>query len=135
MIATHGEIYAREYGWGPEFEALVARIVADFASTRDPDRERAWIAEADGERVGSIFLVKADEETAKLRLLILAPEARGLGLGRRLVEESLAFARSAAYRKVTLWTNDSLIAARAIYAKARPTYHPIAQTTLDGVVN
>lgn len=118
VVWAHGEIYAREYGWGSPFEALVARIVADFASGRDPRRERAWIAVAEGERVGSIFLVKADEETAKLRLLLLAPKARGLGLGRRLVEECLAFARFAGYRRVVLWTNDSLVAARSIYAKA-----------------
>jgi DNA-binding MarR family transcriptional regulator/GNAT superfamily N-acetyltransferase len=117
VVSAHGELYAREYGWGAEFEALVARIVADFAASHDPDRERAWIAERDGERVGSIFVVKVDEETAKLRLLLLAPEARGLGLGRRLVDESLAFARRAGYRKIALWTNDSLVAARAIYAK------------------
>jgi GNAT superfamily N-acetyltransferase len=117
VISAHGETYARDYGWGAQFEALVARIVADFASHRDPMRERAWIAEADGERVGSVFLVKADEETAKLRLLLLASEARGYGLGRRLVDKSLEFARSAGYRKATLWTNDSLVAARAIYAK------------------
>jgi DNA-binding MarR family transcriptional regulator/GNAT superfamily N-acetyltransferase len=117
VVSAHGEIYAREYGWGADFEALVARIVADFAARRDPLRERAWIAAADGLRVGSVFIVKVDDATAKLRLLLLAPEARGLGLGRRLVEEALAFARSAGYRKVVLWTNDSLAAARSIYAK------------------
>jgi DNA-binding MarR family transcriptional regulator/GNAT superfamily N-acetyltransferase len=118
VISAHGELYGREYGYGPEFEALVARIVADFAASRDPERERAWIAARDGKRLGSIFLVKVDEATAKLRLLLLAPEARGLGLGRRLVEECLAFARAAGYRRVTLWTNEALVAARAIYAKA-----------------
>jgi DNA-binding MarR family transcriptional regulator/GNAT superfamily N-acetyltransferase len=118
VISAHGELYAREYGYGPGFEALVARIVADFASSRDGERERAWIAAREGRRLGSIFLVKADEETAKLRLLLLAPEARGLGLGRRLVEECLAFARAAGYRRVALWTNEALVAARAIYAKA-----------------
>jgi DNA-binding MarR family transcriptional regulator/GNAT superfamily N-acetyltransferase len=117
VVSAHGELYAREYGWGPEFESLVARIVADFASKREPGKERAWIALKDGARVGSIFLVKVDDETAKLRLLLLAPEARGLGLGKRLVDECLAFAKSARYRKVVLWTNSSLSAARAIYAK------------------
>lgn len=118
VVSAHGEIYGREYGWGVELERIVARIIADFAAGHDPARERAWIAELDGERIGSIFLVKADEETAKLRLLILAQGARGRGLGKRLVDECLAFARSAGYRRVRLWTSDALTAARAIYAKA-----------------
>jgi DNA-binding MarR family transcriptional regulator/GNAT superfamily N-acetyltransferase len=118
VVSAHGELYQREYGWGPEFEALVARIVADFAARRERERERAWIALRGGTRVGSIFLVKVDDEIAKLRLLLLAPEARGTGLGRRLVEECLAFAREVGYSKVVLWTNSSLAAARAIYAKA-----------------
>jgi DNA-binding MarR family transcriptional regulator/GNAT superfamily N-acetyltransferase len=117
VITAHAELYSREYGWGPEFETLVARIVADFAAKHDPERERAWIAVKDGARVGSIFLVKVDEATAKLRLLILDPKARGMGLGKRLVSECLAFARSAGYKKVVLWTNSSLSAARGIYAK------------------
>jgi DNA-binding MarR family transcriptional regulator/GNAT superfamily N-acetyltransferase len=117
VIAAHGEIYSREYGWGPEFEALVARIVADYAASRDPARERAWIAWAEGRRCGSVFLMKVDEATARLRLLILAPEARGFGLGRRLVDECLTFASSVGYKKIVLWTNDSLVAARTIYAK------------------
>lgn len=117
VVSAHAELYARERGWGAEFEAIVARIVADFAEKRDPLKERAWIATKDGVRIGSIFLVKVDEATAKLRLLLLSPEARGLGLGRRLVRECLAFARGAGYRKAVLWTNSSLEAARAIYAK------------------
>jgi DNA-binding MarR family transcriptional regulator/GNAT superfamily N-acetyltransferase len=118
VVAAHAEIYSREYGYGPEFEALVARIVADFASRRGAARERCWIADRDGEAVGSVFLVELDEATAKLRLLILDPSARGQGLGRRLVDECLAFARSAGYRKVVLWTNSELAAARGIYAAA-----------------
>lgn len=115
VVKAHAEIYHREYGYGPDFEALVARIVADFAASRDPARERCWIADREGEAIGSIFLVRLDEDTAKLRLLILDPSARGLGLGRRLVDECLAFARAAGYRKVVLWTNSELKAARAIY--------------------
>jgi len=118
VIKAHAEIYSREYGYGPDFEALVARIVADFASSRDPARERCWIADRDGEAVGSVFLVRLDDRTAKLRLLILDPSARGRGLGRRLVDECLAFAREAGYRKIALWTNSELEAARGIYAAA-----------------
>jgi DNA-binding MarR family transcriptional regulator/GNAT superfamily N-acetyltransferase len=118
VVSAHGELYSREYGYGPEFEALVARIVADFSANRDPERERAWIAARGDRRLGSIFLVKVDELTAKLRLLLLVPEARGLGLGRRLVSECLDFARAAGYRKASLWTNSALVAARSIYAKA-----------------
>jgi GNAT superfamily N-acetyltransferase len=118
VIKAHAEIYSRDYGYGPEFEALVARIVADFASNRDASRERCWIADRGGAAVGSVFLVKVDEATAKLRLLILDPSARGRGLGRRLVDECLAFARAAGYRKVVLWTNSELASARGIYAAA-----------------
>jgi DNA-binding MarR family transcriptional regulator/GNAT superfamily N-acetyltransferase len=118
VLRAHASIYAREYGYGPDFEALVARIVADFASRRDGAKERCWIADLDGEPVGSVFLVKVDEETAKLRLLILEPRARGFGLGRRLVDECLRFARAAGYRKTVLWTNSALAAARSIYAAA-----------------
>ncbi|MDP3179793.1 MAG: helix-turn-helix domain-containing GNAT family N-acetyltransferase, partial [Spirochaetaceae bacterium] len=118
VISAHGEIYAREYGWGAPFEALVAGIVANFAASHDSARERAWIAELDGRRVGSVFLVKLDETVAKLRLLLLSPQARGLGLGKKLVDECLAFATAAGYEKVTLWTNSALTAARSIYARA-----------------
>ncbi len=118
VLRAHAAIYSREYGYGSDFEALVANIIADFAANHDPGKERCWIADIDGDPVGSIFLVKVDEETAKLRLLILEPKARGFGLGRRLVQECLRFARGSGYRKLVLWTNSRLTAARAIYAAA-----------------
>ena len=116
IVMAHGEVYAAEYGWGSSFEALVARIVADYAADHDPQREAAWIASVDGERVGSIFCVRGpDEGTARLRLLLLAPGGRGQGLGGRLVDTCLEFARSAGYKRMVLWTNDPLAAARHIY--------------------
>ncbi|MEV4624351.1 GNAT family N-acetyltransferase [Asanoa sp. NPDC049573] len=116
VVMAHGEVYDQQFGWDTEFEALVARIVADYAGGRDPAREAAWIAEIDGVRAGCVFLVAGDEpETAKLRILLVTPAARGLGIGRRLVDECLAFARSAGYRRVALWTNDVLVSARRIY--------------------
>jgi DNA-binding MarR family transcriptional regulator/GNAT superfamily N-acetyltransferase len=115
IIHRHAALYAAEYGWDETFEALVAEIAARFLRSRDPARERCWVAERDGEIVGSVFLVDAGGGLAKLRLLYVEPQARGLGLGRRLVEEALRFAKGAGYRAVTLWTNDVLTAARRIY--------------------
>lgn len=117
VIQQHGELYWREYGWNAEFEALVASIVAGMMKHHDPAWERGWIAELDGERVGSAFVVRKSKTVAQLRLLILAPAARGLGLGGRLTDECIAFARGKGYRKMVLWTNRNLDAARAIYAR------------------
>ncbi len=115
VVALHGDVYAREFDYDERFEALVAGIVAQFIDNFDARRERCWIAAMNGEVVGSVFLVRQSRTTAKLRLLVLHPKARGLGLGRRLARACIRFARAAGYRKMTLWTQSHLAAARAIY--------------------
>ena len=117
VVQQHGEIYWREYGWDSRFEALVADIAAQFVRRFQPGWERCWIAELEGERVGAVFVVRKSATVAQLRMLILAPEARGLGLGARLADECIAFARGKGYKKMVLWTNSCLTAARGIYAK------------------
>lgn len=130
VVSRHGALYTGEHGWDLRFEAMVARIAADFIDRFDPQREACWIAEGHddpaGERIGSVFLVQARhaatqapiDGTAQLRMLLIEPSARGLGLGKRMVDECTRFARRAGYRRITLWTNADLLAARGIYARA-----------------
>jgi GNAT superfamily N-acetyltransferase len=116
VVIAHGEVYAEEFGWNAEFEALVARIVADFAADDDPGRQAAWIAELDGRRVGCVFVVRGDDpRAAVLRILLVHPDGRGQALGGRLVDTAMAFARDAGYTRIVLWTNHPLTAARQIY--------------------
>jgi GNAT superfamily N-acetyltransferase len=115
VVLAHGETYATEFGWDTSFEALVTRIVADFAAKHDPDVEAGWIAEVDGRRAGCVFCIRADDTTAQLRILLVDPAARGHRLGGRLVDECVEFARQAGYQRMSLWTNDPLTAARRVY--------------------
>ncbi len=118
VVQRHGEIYRDEYAWDITFEALIAEIVANYVANHRPGREQAWIADVDGSRAGCVFCCQRDDQTAQLRILIVEPSARGLGIGRRLVDECIDFARGAGYRTLMLWTNDVLVSARRIYEAA-----------------
>lgn len=117
VVHRHGVVYAQEYGWDQSFEALVARIVADYVDHRETAREAAWIAEVDGEPAGCVFCVRKDDSTAQLRLMLVEPWARGMGIGTRLCQECIRFARSVGYDRLMLWTNDVLVDARRIYQR------------------
>jgi len=129
VIERHGALYAADKGWDLRFEALVAGIAADYIKSLDPARENAWIAERDGERVGSVFLVRREATVAQLRLLLVEPSARGLGIGARLVDECTRFARATGYRTIRLWTNGTLLSAIKIYRAAG--YRLIAEDPTD----
>ncbi len=118
MLQRHGVLYSEEYGWGETFEALVADILARFIQHHDPDRERIWIAEQDGERIGSVMLMDAGEQVSQLRLLLVEPKARGRGVGWRLIDECINFSKRNGYKKIKLWTQSNLAAARHLYSKA-----------------
>lgn len=118
VVHRHGAVYSEQYGWDERFEALVARLVADYLESHDDRREAAWIAEVDGERAGCVFCTRVDDAVARLRLLLVEPRARAAGIGTRLVEECIKFARRAGYERMTLWTNDVLVEARRIYERA-----------------
>lgn len=118
VVMAHGETYTGEFGWDASFETLVAGIVADYASSNDPTREAAWIAEVDGRRAGCVFCVAADQDTAKLRILLVDPDARGQGVGRELIRRCVDFAREAGYARMILWTNDPLVSAARLYTEA-----------------
>jgi DNA-binding MarR family transcriptional regulator/GNAT superfamily N-acetyltransferase len=118
VVHRHGVLYAAEYGWDATFEALVARVVADYVDKHEARRENAWIAEVAGEPVGCVFCVRRDDTTAQLRLLLVEPSCRGMGIGARLVDECLSFARLAGYKSIMLWTNDVLGDARRVYERA-----------------
>ena len=117
VVLQHGEVYAREHGWNEQFEALVADIAARFVRKFQAEWENCWIAEQGGERLGAVFVVRKSRTVAQLRMLILAPSARGLGLGARLTDECISFARAKGYKKMVLWTNSCLTTARHIYAR------------------
>jgi DNA-binding MarR family transcriptional regulator/GNAT superfamily N-acetyltransferase len=131
VIHRHGAIYAQEYGWDECFEALVAEIAAKFIREFDPKRERCWIAERDDSIIGSVFLVRQSDEVAKLRLLLVEAQARGLGLGKKLVQECIQFAKLSGYRKITLWTQSNLHAAKHIYQRAGFT--KVHEEPYDGI--
>jgi N-acetylglutamate synthase-like GNAT family acetyltransferase len=118
VVMAHGELYAAEFGWDASFEALVARIVADYAGSHESGKDAAWIAELDGQRVGCVFCVRTSDQVAQLRILLVDPQVRGRYLGRRLVEQCVRFARDSGYRELVLWTNDPLASARRIYLAA-----------------